>query len=391
MKKVLAIFKAPAPYIDPLLRQFSNMPDIELTVAYCIKTTDGEMYYDKTVGEYVKWGVRLLDGYRYLFLDEKMCEIGKSDWKIVNPNVKELISKNGYQIILMGMGYWSLTTWIAIREARKNDIPVITRATVEAGRKRGKLLLLLKKIVVGRYCKYMAAGVYECKEQKDYLLHYGMSEESLFLAPCAVDNEFFQLQSRQFSEREVRSELGIAKDKIVLVTVGMLITRKRPMDLIKACEILQKEGYDIEVFFIGDGELRGELEEHIRKSGISGIHITGRIPQNKLGEYLTAADIYVMPSENDASPKALNEAMNFALPIVLSSGIGTAAELLIEGENGYIYKAGDVTGLSLAIKKIIESPNRDKMGIESRNIVDKFGYGRIIEGWLMAMRYAMKN
>ena len=60
--RVLAIFKAPAPYIDPLLQLWATHPKVDLVVAYCVKTTDGETYYDPVTGKKVAWGTKLLGG-----------------------------------------------------------------------------------------------------------------------------------------------------------------------------------------------------------------------------------------------------------------------------------------------------------------------------------------
>lgn len=60
--RILAVFKAPAPYIDPLLQLWAIHPKVDLMVAYCVKTTDGESYYDPVIGKKVAWGTKILGG-----------------------------------------------------------------------------------------------------------------------------------------------------------------------------------------------------------------------------------------------------------------------------------------------------------------------------------------
>ena len=96
-----------------------------------------------------------------------------------------------------------------------------------------------------------------------------------------------------------------------------------------------------------------------------------------------------MPSLNDASPKALNEAMNFSLPIIVSDGVETANEMLNEGENGYLFRAGDVEDLKNKIEDAIMSKRLKEMGKKSKEIVEKSGYAEMIEGWKNAIKYAL--
>lgn len=385
--KVLAIFKAPAPYIDPLFRLWNNHPKVDLVVAYCVKTTDGEFYYDATIGKNVAWGTKLLEGYEYLFLKDEIESIGKSDFKISNNKIRKYIRDNNFDIILMGSSYWSPTTWMAIQEAKKKHIPIITRMTVEAGRKRNAGILLLKKVLVSRYCKNMSAGVYECRQQKEYLEHYGMKEETLFSAPCAVDNDYFVKQCEKYDKNALRNEFNISRDAVVFVTTAQLVPRKRQKDVIQALAILKEKGMEPYYYMVGDGIDRKEIEELIVKNDLKNVYVTGQLPQNEMSKYLKLSDVYVLPSENDASPKALNEAMNFSLPIIITTGIGTAKELLIDGENGYIYPPGDVEKLASLMKQIMERTDRHKMGESSKKVVEKCDYNRIVEGWMEAVQY----
>ena len=387
MYKVLAIFKSPTPYFSNLLKMFSDQPDIDLRVVFCAKTTDGFSYLDANTNTMKEWGLNVLEGYESSFLNNKIVPLGFPDYKIIDRNIVKFISRQKYDIILMANGYWSLTTWYAIEAASKNNIPIITRATVETTRERNRALLLLKKFVVGAYCRKMRAGVYECKAQMEYLIQYGMKKSDLFYAPCAVDNDFFQSIATKYSKDTVRKELGIRKESIVISTTGQLIPRKRPWDLIRAYELLTEKGYCLDLFIVGDGIQKKEIENYIEKKEYSNIHMTGKVSQNEVGKYLAASDIYVIASDYDASPKALNEAMNFGLPVIATTGVSTVPELIIEGVNGYVYQAGDTEALAYNISRIIDEKRSILMGKESLRIVSENGFDRVIQGWMDAVHH----
>lgn len=318
-----------------------------------------------------------------------MEALGKSDLKIYGRKIKKYIHNNSFDVILMGSSYWSPMTWRAIRQARKENIPIVTRMTVEAERKRSAGILLVKKFLVGRYCREMSAGVYECRQQKEYLEYYGMREKSLFSAPCAVDNDYFIAQYKKYDKNILRVEHGIPEGAIVFVTTGMLVPRKRQKDVIQALKILKSKGLEPYYIMVGDGIDRDSVEDLIKQNNLKNTFVTGQLPQNEMSKYLRMADAYILPSQNDASPKALNEAMNFSLPIIITTGVGTAENLLINGKNGYIYPVGDVCKLADAMKQIIERTDRIQMGEMSREIVESCNYGRIIEGWMKAVEYAI--
>lgn len=391
MIRILAIFKTPVPYFAPLFKLLAQRDGVELTVVYCLRISDEEKFYDFYSKKYIRHGVNVLDGYKYIFLDDRMKKSDGNDLKIIKKKIIRVIKGGDYDVILNGMSYWSLTTWMGISTAKKNHIPIVTRATVEAEKKRNKLLLFIKKVVVKKYCSLMSAGVYECKSQKDYLLHYGMKPDALFFCPCAVDNDYFIKKKNSFSRDKIRSELGIKADTVVIIVVSMLIPRKRPMDVLQAFKILKDKGYNATIYFLGNGDQRIKMEKLISQHHISGVNFTGRIPQDEVSKYLTAADIYIMASEADASPKALNEAMNFSLPIVVSDGVETIEQLLIEGQNGYKFRVGDVNGIASAVEKIMRNPNRDKMGEKSQEIVGQYSFNRVVDNWILAMRYAVEN
>ena len=391
MYKVMAIYGYPVHYTVPMFKQMSKDSEINLNVVYCKKSEYDKPNYDDT-GNMVIGNIKVLEGYKYHFLNELFHTRTPDPKKLINPDIRSYIKQQKPDVIIVGISYWSLTTWFAIKEAKKRGIPLITRATVEKGRKRNVVLRIVKKIIVGRYCHMMSSGLYESEDQRNYLIEYGMHSESLFLCPCAVDNEYFQRLAERYNRNKIRESLKLTRDDTVVIAfVGALSERKRPMDLIRAVEKLQNQGMDIVTLLIGKGEKKNEIDEYVKSHHINGVQICGFVNQEKLGEYLVGADLYVLPSLNDASPKALNEAMNFSLPIVISDGIETANEMLRQGENGCLFRAGDVDDLANKIAEVVKSKRLKEMGQKSREIVEKSGYTEMIEGWKDAIKYALNT
>ena len=68
---------------------------------------------------------------------------------------------------------------------------------------------------------------------------------------------------------------------------------------------------------------------------------------------------------------AVNEALCFALPVIVSDQVGAGVDLVIPGENGHIFPAGDVAALSDQLSNLIGLPSqvRHEMGEISRKLI----------------------
>jgi glycosyltransferase involved in cell wall biosynthesis len=91
-------------------------------------------------------------------------------------------------------------------------------------------------------------------------------------------------------------------------------------------------------------------------------------------------DAFVLPSAYDTWGLVLNEAMLFGLPVVASRTAGAALDLVEEGQNGYVYDAGDVAALAAALRRLAVSADlRLRFGRRSEQIVQEYSYDTCIE------------
>ncbi len=391
MVKVTAIYHFPNSFFSEFFRFLSKDKWIDLRVLFCYPTTNSGILNKKT-GKFSDWGVDLLNGYNYVFMEHKY-KTGPGDiLYLKNPEVKKLITRDNTDVVLLASSYWAPTTWMAIRQARKLGIPLITRATVEARRKRKWYIQIIRDLLVKYYCRQMKSGIYECEDQKQFLISHGMKEEDVFFAPCAVNNSFFQEARKHLNKKDERKALGIKDDNIVFLFLAGMNARKRPMDLLRAFENVHKQYDNISLIFVGDGEEKEVLSEYVEKNKIKDVFILGFANRENIIKYYSVADIYILPAENDASPKTLNEAMNFSLPIIITKGVGTSKYLLQEVRNGFIYDAGDVDKLTeILIWFLTHNEDITQMGELSLQIVSKYGLPSLCNGWKLAIDNALKK
>jgi colanic acid/amylovoran biosynthesis glycosyltransferase len=138
-----------------------------------------------------------------------------------------------------------------------------------------------------------------------------------------------------------------------LVCVGRLCEQKGQLLLLEAAQCLVAAGVDFELVFVGDGEMRPQIERLIAEFGLSGrVRITGWISSDAVRSEILAARALVLPSFAEGLPVVLMEAMALRRP-VLTTCIAGIPELVRPGENGWLVPAGAVAELTDAMREVL--------------------------------------
>ena len=156
-----------------------------------------------------------------------------------------------------------------------------------------------------------------------------------------------------------------------LVCVGRLCEQKGQLLLVRAAHLLVREGLPLQLVLAGDGEMRSEIETLVAELGLSGhVRITGWIDAASVRSEILAARALVLPSFAEGLPVVLMEALALARP-VLSTYVAGIPELVRSGEAGWLFPAGDVESLAVAMRECLAaSPtDLDKMGATGRRRV----------------------
>jgi glycosyltransferase involved in cell wall biosynthesis len=167
----------------------------------------------------------------------------------------------------------------------------------------------------------------------------------------------------------------------VILFVGKLIAKKRPMTLLQAFAQVRQR-HEAQLFYVGDGALRAELEQCVRERMIPGVHFAGFVNQSELPRAYAVADLLALPSAfRETWGLVVNEAMNFGLPIVLSQNVGCAPDLVSEGKNGFVVKVDDEKDLAEALERLItDAQLRARFGAYSAAVIEDYSIGRCADG-----------
>jgi glycosyltransferase involved in cell wall biosynthesis len=282
--------------------------------------------------------------------------------------------------------------WLAISTAKSLGIKVLIRdEATEISRLRGPVRKAAKKWFfrcINHYVdRFLAIG----SLNRDYYIRQEVPEHKICLVPYAVDNAFFQSRVRACSHRrqELRDELGLEGGRPVILYAGKFTDRKRPMDLLRAYMKLSPDGRrepHAYLLYVGEGDLRSELEETAARVGWRSIRFVGFKNQTEIPAFYDLCDVFVMPSLSEPWGLVVNEAMNAKRPIVISDKVGCAPDLVKHGENGLIYKGGDPSGLHRALVEILsDSQKRESMGAKSLAMINRWSYEEDVYGLRQAL------
>jgi colanic acid/amylovoran biosynthesis glycosyltransferase len=140
-----------------------------------------------------------------------------------------------------------------------------------------------------------------------------------------------------------------------LVCVGRLCEQKGQLLLIEAAHRVLQSGTKLELVLAGDGEMRAEVERLVAVYGMQQqVRITGWISSAQVRDEILGARAMVLPSFAEGLPVVIMEAMALRRPVITTFVAGIP-ELVRHGESGWLFPAGDVEELVLAIESCLSA------------------------------------
>lgn len=144
----------------------------------------------------------------------------------------------------------------------------------------------------------------------------------------------------------------------VFLFVGQLIERKGIQWLLPAFYVLRAKYPYAELWVVGDGPLRGELERNVPQAHRSHVRWLGFLHPDAIAQHMRAAGCLVCPTLEDHGPVVQIEAAKTGLPIISTPYSGNAELVVDPGVNGDIVEPADREALVRAMAALLDHPNR---------------------------------
>lgn len=391
----LAVLQShPIQYFAPLFRRLAQEAEIELTVFFCSRQ-GVESYTDEGFGRQVQWDIPLLEGYNHKFLPNLNRDNSVGGFtSLVNPSIVTELARGNYDALLVH-GHAYATNIIAILAAKVLGVPVLMRGETHLLLQRSPLKRLLRRPVMSFFYRKLCRVCLPIGTlNHEFYRYHNVGSYRLFLVPYSVDNDYFINTSRHWAalKSQVRAELGLPRDKSLVLYASKLSARKRPMDLLLAYEKLRANGTEAALAFVGSGEEEEALSSYVEQHRVPDVYFFGFRNQSELPKFYGIADVFVLPSENEPWGLVINEVMCAGIPVVATSEIGAVRDLVQHGQNGFIYQSADIEALTAHISTLIgDAELRKKMGEQSLLLMNNWNFERCVQGFNLAMRSLRKD
>lgn len=158
--------------------------------------------------------------------------------------------------------------------------------------------------------------------------------------------------SNRVDQKVARQIFGVNSTDFVFGNVGRLHEQKGHQFLLQAVAQMTSHA---RLMIVGDGRLRDELVMLAAKLKISD-RISFLGARADINEFLSAIDVFIMPSLWEGQPIALLEALATGKPCI-ASAVDGIPEIIADGVNGYLIKPKDVEALAMAMDWAVENPD----------------------------------
>lgn len=187
------------------------------------------------------------------------------------------------------------------------------------------------------------------------LAQAGIPPQAIHMIPNSVDSRRFH-PITPAEKAALRARLALPATAQIAVYTGRLVSYKGLPLLLRVWQALCQQHTDLLLLLVGNGGLdidncEAELQAYVAAQGMQRqVHFTGAV-QN-VPDYVQAADLFAFPSENDAFPSSLVEAMACQLPVV-ATPVGAIPQIVQDGQNGLLVPPGEFQPLYDALDTLL--------------------------------------
>ena len=296
------------------------------------------------------------------------------------------ISRIKPSVIVAVNPYALMYAWLALRVARvRARLVVAYHSNRLLDAKEWVQMLLYRLFFWTSDC-----AVFVCEKQRQYWLRKGVLSQRNVVIYNGVDTEEFRDSWSPEERRRFRASLGFSDEDFVVGISALLRPEKNHLQLVEAIALLRSRGVAARALMIGDGPMRAAIEARARSLAVGGdVVITGF--QQDVRPHLAASDAVALCSFTEAFSVAAIEAMAMGRPVV-HSDVGGASEMIMPGQNGLLFPAGNT---ALLVDKLAILANRaasSEMGRAARTVATRlFSEETMVDRYEQTLRHLCKQ
>ena len=204
----------------------------------------------------------------------------------------------------------------------------------------------------------------------DWIISYSTTAETYFrsigvrsgidVAYNGIDTD--QYVNNSFQILDNAKHIRANHTGTIFLYVGGIFKDKNVGFMVDCFHDFSTNNRDAILWIIGDGPDKKSLEEHVKEKRVENIVFWGR-KESDVDQYFAAADFFILPGVGGL---ALNQAMLWGTPCIVSEADGTENDLVVEGETGFRFTSASKDSLVFALKRAVDLPVNLKKGMSFR-------------------------
>lgn len=223
-------------------------------------------------------------------------------------------------------------------------------------------------------------------EMRELVVDAGVAPQRVFQIPIGVDIDRFPPVTERL-RASARETLGVPASAFVIGSFqkdGVGLGNGLEPKLVKGpdalVETLSLLGSIPDVFVLLTGLARGYVRSELERLGIPHRHVYLR-SRDELAHAYHALDVYLVTSRQEGGPKSVLESMATGVPLV-TTRVGQAPELVVDGENGLLADVDDVQALAAAVQRVFDDTElRLRLGTAGRPTAEAHADERLDGRW----------
>ena len=302
--------------------------------------------------------------------------------------VEEFQRENGLTYQAVHSHYW-LSGWVGQKMARNLNIPHLvtfhTLALIKMQSRAGEKEPLRRQQTEREIMASASKIVAFSRHERDAMARlYGADPKRIELVPCGVDLTRF----RPLDQEESRRRLGLNGDKVFLY-VGRIESLKG-VDLLVHTAAHLEIPQGVRVLVVGGDNGQNQEVERLRQLAqdldvAEVVDFVGRVDQEELPVYYSAADVCVVPSFYESFGLAALESMACGTPVV-ASRVGGLSTIIQHGHTGYLKSWRCPEAFANSLEMITSSKSLlESMGQAARRRAEGMGWDQVASA--MAAHY----
>ena len=211
---------------------------------------------------------------------------------------------------------------------------------------------------------------------KTSLINEGISKEKIKVIYNGVDTDYFKPRQDSY----IREEFQINKDTLVLTTVARFHEDKGHRFLIEALSGLAINFLDFKMILVGHGEEEPSIRQMVKDHGLEE-HVIFLGYREDIVHILSASDIYISPSKNEAISFSILEALSCGIPVI-ATAVGGVVEIFHKGQVGILISFGDKNEFTKSIIHLTDNSKkyRDFVANSRKVVIDHFSQSNMLKG-----------